>query len=80
MSTMVVVGYEACNRCLVAALFVAHHTSPSLQRLLKIECRHGVSLSCTKGAKEGPNRWHTFRRGHTNDETQRTINTLISIA
>ena len=54
--------------------------SPSLQRLLKIDCRHGVSLGCTKGAKQGPNTWHTLRRGHTNDETHRTINTVLSVA
>ena len=80
MSTMVVVGYEACNTCLVAALLVAYHATPSLQRLLKIECRHGVSLGCTKGAKQGPNTWHTLQKGHTNDETQCTINTLFSVA
>ena len=80
VSTVVVVGYEACNTCLVAALLVAHHASPSLQRLLKIDCRHGVSLGCTKGAKQGPNKWYILQRGHTNDETQRTINTLFSVA
>ena len=80
MSIVVVVGYEACNTCLVVALLVAHNASPSLSRLLKIDCCHGVLLSCTKGAKQGPNTWHTLRRGHTNDETQRTINTLFIVA
>ena len=76
MSTVVVVGYEACYTCLVAALLVAHHASPSLQQLRKVECRHNVSLRYTKGA----NTWHSLRKGHTNDETQRTINTLFSVA
>ena len=80
MSTVVVVGYEACNTCLVAALLVAHHTTPSLQRLLKIESCHDVSLRYTKGAKQGPNAWHTVAKGHTNDENQRTINTLFIVA
>ena len=80
MSTVVVVGYEACNTCLVAALLVAHHTTPSLQRLLKIESRHDVSLRCTKGAKQGPNTWQTVAKGHINDEKQRTINALFIVA
>ena len=80
MSTVVVVGYEACKACLVAALLVAHHTTPSVQRLLKVESRHDVSLRCTKGAKQGPNTWHSVAKGHTNDEKQRTINTLFIVA
>ena len=38
-----------------------------------------MSLGCTKGAKQGPNTWHSLQRGQNNDERQRTINTLFSV-
>ena len=58
MSKEVVIVNKACNACFAAALLLAHEATPALQRLLKVECCHGVSLGSTKEAEQERNTWH----------------------